>query len=72
MAMRLFVGNLPYDMNEAELRVHFAAVGPLSFITTPAQAGEGRSKIRSWTAAAHAQARLRLRSLRRPRRRWGQ
>ena len=25
MAVRLFIGNLPYDVTEAELRAHFAA-----------------------------------------------
>lgn len=30
MAVRLFIGNLPYDVTEAELRAHFAAVGPLA------------------------------------------
>ena len=31
MAVRLFVGNLPYDVTEAELRAHFAAIGPLAY-----------------------------------------
>jgi RNA recognition motif-containing protein len=35
MAVRLFIGNLPYDVTEAELRAHFAAIGPLSFIALP-------------------------------------
>jgi hypothetical protein len=30
MAVRLFVGNLPYDVTEAALRAHFAAIGPLA------------------------------------------
>src|SRR5690348_11483482 len=33
MAVRLFVGNLPYDVTEAELRAHFAAIGPLSSLS---------------------------------------
>src|SRR5207245_878568 len=33
MAVRLFVGNLPYDVTEAELRAHFAAIGPLSYLS---------------------------------------
>ena len=32
MAVRLFVGNLPYDVTEAELRAHFAAIGPLAYL----------------------------------------
>jgi RNA recognition motif-containing protein len=44
MAMRLFVGNLPSDVNEAELRVHFAAVGPLSFLSLPIDRETGRPR----------------------------
>ena len=29
MAGRLFIGNLSYDVTEAELQAHFAAIGPL-------------------------------------------
>ena len=42
--MRLFVGNLPYDVNEAELRAHFAAVGPLSFFSLPTDRETGRPR----------------------------
>jgi len=35
MAVRLFVGNLPYDVTEAELRAHFAAIGPLAYLSLP-------------------------------------
>ena len=35
MAVRLFIGNLSYDVTEAELRAHFAALGPLSALALP-------------------------------------
>ena len=59
MAVRLFVGNLPYDVTEAELRAHFAAIGPLCVPL----AGHG---------PRHRQAaRVRLRGIQRPGRRRG-
>jgi RNA recognition motif-containing protein len=42
MGIRLFVGNLPYDVTEADLREHFAAVGPLSYISLPTDRDTGR------------------------------
>lgn len=42
MAVRLFVGNLAYDATEAELREHFAAVGPLSYIYLPTDRETGK------------------------------
>jgi RNA recognition motif-containing protein len=44
MAVRLFVGNLTYDMTEAELREHFAAVGPLSYIYLPTDRETGKPR----------------------------
>jgi RNA recognition motif-containing protein len=44
MATRLFVGNLPYDVTEADLRAHFAAVGPLSYISLPTDRETGRPR----------------------------
>ena len=35
MTVRLFVGNLPYDVTEPELRAYFAAVGPLASLALP-------------------------------------
>jgi RNA recognition motif-containing protein len=35
MAVRLFVGNLPYDTSEAELRQHFSAAGAVTFVSLP-------------------------------------
>ena len=44
MAVRLFVGNLPYDVTEAEVRTHFAAVGPLSFLALPMDRTTGKPR----------------------------
>lgn len=35
MAVRLFLGNLAYDVTEAELRAHCAALGPLLSLALP-------------------------------------
>lgn len=44
MAVRLFVGNLPYNVTEAELREHFTAVGPVAgvWIATDRETGRPR------------------------------
>jgi RNA recognition motif-containing protein len=44
MAVRLFVGNLAYDVTEAELRAHFAAVGPLSSLYLPTDRDTGKPR----------------------------
>lgn len=44
MPVRLFVGNLPYDSTEAELRAHFSAVGPLSSVFLPVDRETGRPR----------------------------
>ena len=44
MPVRLFVGNLPYDATEAELRQHFAAVGALSHVFIPVDRETGRPR----------------------------
>ncbi len=44
MAVRLFIGNLPYDVTEAELRAHFAAVGPLVSLALPIDRDTGRPR----------------------------
>ena len=44
MPVRLFVGNLPYETSEAELRQHFAAVGPLSHVFLPVDRETGRPR----------------------------
>lgn len=42
MPVRLFVGNLPYDATEAELREHFSAVGRVSYLSLPTDRESGR------------------------------
>jgi cold-inducible RNA-binding protein len=42
MPVRLFVGNLPYDVTEAELREHFSAVGSLSYVYLPTDRESGQ------------------------------
>lgn len=42
MAVSLFVGNLPYNVTEAELRELFSAVGPLSKIYLPTDRETGK------------------------------
>ncbi len=44
MAIRLFVGNLPQNVTEAELREHFSTVGPLSYISVPTDRETGRQR----------------------------
>jgi RNA recognition motif-containing protein len=44
MAVRLFIGNLSYDVTEAELRAHFAALGPLSALSLPMDRDTGKPR----------------------------
>ena len=44
MPVRLFVGNLSYQATEAELREHFSAVGPLSYVHLPTERESGRPR----------------------------
>jgi len=44
VAIRLFVGNLPHNVTEAELREHFSTVGPLSYISIPTDRETGRQR----------------------------
>ena len=44
MAVRLFVGNLAYDVTEAELREHFAVVGQLSYISLATDRDTGKPR----------------------------
>ena len=44
MAVRLFVGNMPYGATEADLRAHFASVGVPSHIVIPVDRDTGRPR----------------------------
>lgn len=44
MPVRLFVGNLPYEASEAELREHFSVVGSLSSVFLPVDRETGRPR----------------------------
>ena len=44
MAVRLFVGNMPYGATEADLRAHFASVGNPSHIVIPVDRDTGRPR----------------------------
>ena len=44
MPVRLFVGNLPYEMTEADLRDFFASVGPLSNVIIPVDRETGKRR----------------------------
>lgn len=44
MAVRLFVGNMPYAATEADLRAHFATVGDPSQVVIPVDRDTGRPR----------------------------
>jgi RNA recognition motif-containing protein len=44
MAVRLFVGNLPYTATEAALREHFSVIGPLSYVYLPIDRETGKPR----------------------------
>jgi len=44
MPVRLFVGNLPYNATEMELREHFSAVGPISYLSLPTDRETGQPR----------------------------
>src|SRR5207245_101953 len=43
-AVRLFVGNLPYDATEDEIRQHFSSVGNLSYVSIPVDRETGKKR----------------------------
>jgi RNA recognition motif-containing protein len=59
MPSRLFVGNLPYEATEAELRQHFAQVAPVSRVFIPLDRETGKARgfaFIEFAEAAHAAA----------------
>jgi RNA recognition motif-containing protein len=44
MSARLFVGNLPFDVTEAELRDLFLTIGPLSYVFLPVDRETGKRR----------------------------
>jgi RNA recognition motif-containing protein len=62
MAVSLFVGNLPYNVTEAELRELFSAVGPLSKIYLPTDRETGKLRgfaFLEFNDSGHAQEAIR-------------
>ena len=54
--VRLFVGNLPYDATEEEIRQHFSSVGNLSYVSIPLDREEpGRKRGFAFVEFADAQ-----------------
>ena len=44
MSVRLFVGNLPYDTTEADLKEFFSSIGPLSTVIIPVDRETGKRR----------------------------
>jgi cold-inducible RNA-binding protein len=44
MPVRLFVGNLPYEASEAEIREHFGTIGPVTYCYLPTDRETGRPR----------------------------
>lgn len=63
MSVRLFVGNLPYDASEDEIRAHFAPAGDLASVFIPVDRETGRKRgfaFVEFSDGAHAQEAIRL------------
>jgi cold-inducible RNA-binding protein len=63
MSVRLFVGNLPYDASEDEIRSHFASAGNLASVFIPVDRETGRKRgfaFVEFNDAASAQEAIRL------------
>src|SRR5262245_41133977 len=63
MSVRLFVGNLPYDASEDEIRAHFASAGNLASVFIPVDRETGRKRGFAFVEfhdAAGAQEAIRL------------
>jgi RNA recognition motif-containing protein len=44
MGIRLYVGNLPFNVTEAELREHFSTFGQLSYLSIPTDRETGKQR----------------------------
>src|SRR5215475_12474928 len=44
MGIRLYVGNLPFNVTEEELREHFSIIGPLSHLSIPTDRETGKQR----------------------------
>jgi cold-inducible RNA-binding protein len=44
MGIRLYVGNLPLNVTEEEVRAHFSVIGPLSYLSIPTDRETGRQR----------------------------
>jgi RNA recognition motif-containing protein len=55
MGVRLFVGNLPYDATESEIRAHFSSVGNLSYVSIPLDRETGKKRGFAFVEFADAQ-----------------
>jgi cold-inducible RNA-binding protein len=55
MAVRLFVGNLPYDTTEDEIRQHFSPAGNLSYVSIPLDRETGKKRGFAFVEFADAQ-----------------
>jgi cold-inducible RNA-binding protein len=63
MSVRLFVGNLPYDATEEDIRAHFATAGNLASVFLPVDRETGRKRgfgFVEFIDAAAAQEAIRL------------
>ena len=63
MPVRLFVGNLPYDANEEDIRTHFATAGSVLNVFVPLDRETGRKRgfaFVEFNAANEAQEAIRL------------
>src|SRR5205823_2256685 len=55
MSVRLFVGNLPYDATEDDIRSHFSSVGNLSYVSIPLDRETGKKRGFAFVEFADAQ-----------------
>ena len=55
MAVRLFIGNLPYGATEADLRAHFALVAAPSHVVMPVDRETGRPRGFAFVEMASAE-----------------